>query len=467
MAKLIAIGAHFYQAIIAFGLLLAVSHLLKTTDYTAYSFFISLSQFAATFCFEWIRSAVSRFYPGQTAQSEAMQRHVLTVEFGLCAVLCLGMAAALPAFGIPLITALTGSIAAIFLAGSDIHLTMIRFRQQFQLFSLLQALRATILAAATLIGLAIDRRFEGAAFGLVAGSLVYALVAAALSRRHVSAGGRWSTQAAREHVVYGGVTASSATINMLAPLGLKSILTALLGPQQAAGAMLALDLLQRPFVLIFAALYAIQFPEVVALYDREGAGPAMRCQLGRYYALLTSASFMMAAGTFAILRPVTAWLIAPGLQHGFLQAAPFVVVAALTRALSQNMLPTASQLRRHLLSIFLLAAMDCELVNVLALVSAWAFGPSNTSIMAGAAAGALLATGYGLIILLALPFDMIWGSVILSIAGCAISTAAFAIPFQNIYLSAAIAIAGGGCFCLIALVRIVDILRTPPAANSV
>jgi hypothetical protein len=108
--------------------------------------------------------------------------------------------------------------------------------------------------------------------------------------------------------------------------------------------------------------------------------------------------------------------------------------------------------------------MDCELVNVLALASAWAFGPSNTSIMAGAAAGALLATGYGLVIVLALPFEMLWGSVIFSIAGCAISTAAFAVPFQNIYISAAIAIAGGGCFCLMALARIVDLLRMPPAA---
>ena len=89
MAKIIALAAYFYQAAVAFGLLIAVAHLLSPADYAAYSLFISISQFAAIFCFEWVRFACSRFYPGQAPGSEAAERTALTVEFAACSVICI------------------------------------------------------------------------------------------------------------------------------------------------------------------------------------------------------------------------------------------------------------------------------------------------------------------------------------------------------------------------------------------
>ena len=53
MAKIVALAAYFYQAAVAFGLLIVVAHWLAPADYAAYSLFISISQFAAIFCFEW------------------------------------------------------------------------------------------------------------------------------------------------------------------------------------------------------------------------------------------------------------------------------------------------------------------------------------------------------------------------------------------------------------------------------
>ena len=70
MAKIAALGAYVYQALLAFGLLIAVSNLLPARDYVAYSLFVSIAQFADIASFQWIRSACSRFYPGPDGESE-------------------------------------------------------------------------------------------------------------------------------------------------------------------------------------------------------------------------------------------------------------------------------------------------------------------------------------------------------------------------------------------------------------
>ncbi len=171
----------------------------------------------------------------------------------------------------------------------------------------------------------------------------------------------------RKHFVYGSVAAGASVIGLLAPLGLKSILTAALGAGGAAGALLALDLLQRPFVLIVSALQAIQYPDVVATYDREGATPAFRQQLGAYYSLLTGFTLMTAAGIFALLQPVGQIRHRTGPARRLLSAAPFVTGLSVCRALTLNMLPTPAHPRHRLLAIFLLAVVDCALLNAGAL----------------------------------------------------------------------------------------------------
>ena len=169
MAKIVALAAYFYQAAIAFGLLIAVAHLLSPADYAAYSLFISISQFAAIFCFEWIRFACSRFYPGQAPGSEAAERRALVIEFGACAVICIVAAAASILFAVPARIALLGGLVAIFQGGSDLHLTMLRFRQEFRAFSRLQGSRASILAVGTLAGAGVAPNFTFTVTGLLAG----------------------------------------------------------------------------------------------------------------------------------------------------------------------------------------------------------------------------------------------------------------------------------------------------------
>ncbi|ENN87717.1 hypothetical protein RHSP_46373 [Rhizobium freirei PRF 81] len=451
MAKIVALAAYFYQAAVAFGLLIAVAHLLTPADYAAYSLFITISQFAAIFCFEWIRYACSRFYPGPTPGSEALERKALTIEFAACAAICLVAASASMFFSVPREIAVLGGLVAVLQGGSDLHLTMLRFRQEFRAFSRLQGSRATILAVGTLAGAVVAPSFTSTIVGLLAGYLAYGLWAAFLTRDSLREAARFEPPLVRKHFVYGSVAASASVLGMLAPLGLKSILTAALGAGGAAGALLALDLLQRPFVLIVSALQAIQYPDVVASYDREGATPAFRKQLGDYYSLLAGLTLMTAAGIFALLQPVAQLVISAGMRDGFLAVAPFVIGLSACRALTFNMSPTPAHLQHRLLTIFLLAMADCVLLNLGTLAGGYFGSLSDAVLMGGGMAGALVATAVGVRVLLSLPFDFVWQPVILSAIGLAVPVLATAGFEYSLWLSVSIGVVGGALFCLLGL----------------
>ncbi len=451
MAKIVALAAYFYQAAVAFGLLIAVAHLLKPADYAAYSLFITISQFAAIFCFEWVRFACSRFYPGSTAGSEALERKALSVEFAACAAICLIAASASIFFSVPGDIAVFGGLVAILQGGSDLHLTMLRFRQEFRVFSRLQGSRATILAVGTLAGAIVAPTFASTVAGLLAGYVTYGFWAAFLTRNSLREAASFEPVLVRKHFVYGSVAASASVMGMLAPLGLKSILTATLGASGAAGGLLALDLLQRPFVLIVSALQAIQYPDVVAAYDREGPTPAFRKQLGDYYSLLTGLTLMTAAGIFALLQPVGQWVISAGLRTEFLAAAPFVIGLATCRALTSNMLPTPAHLRHRLLAIFLLALLDCVLLNAGTLAGGYLGSFGDAELMAGGMIGALIAMAIGVKVLVSLPFDFVWQPVLLAAIGLAVPVLATAGFHYSLWLSVSVGVFGGALFCLLGL----------------
>jgi len=464
MAKIVALTAYFYQAAVAFGLLIVVAHWLAPADYAAYSLFISISQFAAIFCFEWIRFACSRFYPGQSG-GEAAERRALKVEFAVCSLICIVGAAISIVFAVPVAVALLGGLVAIFQGASDLHLTMLRFRQEFRSFSRLQGSRATILALGTLGGASIAPTFTCTVAGLLAGYVLYTLLALALTHGATQSRVEFAPALSRKHFVYGSVAAGASVVGLLAPLGLKSILTATLGPSGAAGGLLALDLLQRPFVLIVSALQAIQYPDVVALYDRDGETPALKAGLGAYYSLLTGFTLMTAAAIFALLQPIGLFAVAPALQSGFLSAAPFVVGVAACRALTLNMLPTPSHLRHRLLAIFLLSVVDCGLLNGGMLAAGALFGDGSGVLMAGGMVGAVLAMLIGIKVLLSLPFDYIWQPVLLSAVGLAIPVLATAGFGHALWISVGVGLVGGGCFCLAGLYSYFTRLFRVPAGS--
>lgn len=420
MAKITALGAYFYQSLLAFGLLIVVSNLLPASDYAAYSLFASIVQFADIAFFHWIRAASSRFYPGPDKTSEQAERGVIMVELAGSAGLCLLAAFLAPLLGAPVWLGLLGAMAAILQGAGELHLTMLRFRQEFRLFSWLQGARATILAAATIAGAAISPDFAHVLAGVLAGNIIYCVIAWARSRRVMPLAMHWQADIATRHLVYGGITAGAGVATLLMPLALKTVLLGSLG-QAAAGPMLALDLLQRPFIMITSSLQAIRFPELVAQFDRKGDPKAMQAELGRYYALLVGLSLIGAAGIIAVLGFATQLVIPVGLREAFLRTAPFVMLMAMLRALAQTVLPAPVHLQRRLTAILGLAALDCVLTCAGALVAMWFFAGTDTAIVAGAAAGAAAALALGWFMLRLESFAMPWPPIALSGTALALS----------------------------------------------
>jgi len=420
MAKIAALGAYFYQSLLAFGLLIVVSNLLPASDFAAYSLFTSIVQFAEIACFQWIRAAASRFYPGPDETSERSERGVIMVELAGSAGICLLGASLAPLFGAPVWLGLLGAVAAILQGAGETHLTMLRFRQEFRLFSQLQGARATILAAATIAGAAIRPDFAHVMAGFLAGNIVYCILAWARSRRVMPICAHWRADIVKRNLVYGGTTAGAGVATLLMPLALKTVLLGSLG-QAAAGPMLALDLLQRPFIMITASLQAIRFPELVAQFDRKGDPRAMQEELGRYYALLVGLSLIGAAGIIAVLGLATQLVIPAGLREAFLRTAPFVMLMAMLRAIAQTVLPTPAHLQRRLSIIVGLAALDCLLTCAGALTAVWLFAGTDTGIVAGAAAGAAAALALGLCMLRGESFAMPLLPIALSGAALALS----------------------------------------------
>lgn len=412
MAKIAALGAYFYQSLLAFGLLIVVSHLLAAPDYAAYSLFIAIVQFADIVCFQWIRAASSRFYPGPDETSEEAERGVIAVEFAGSAGLCLLGAFLAPLFGAPIWLGLVGAMAAILQGAGELHLTMLRFRQEFRLFSWLQGARATILALTTIAGAAIHPDLAHVLAGVLVGNLIYCIVAWARSRRVMPLVARWRADIARRNLAYGGVSAGAGIATLLVPLGLKTVLLGALG-SAAAGPMLALDLLQRPFIMVTSSLQAIRFPELVALFDRKGDPEAVQAELGRYYALLVGLSLIGAAGIIAVLGLATELIVPAGLREAFQRTAPFVMLMAMARALVQTVLPAPAHLQRRLPVILGLAVLDCGLTCAGALGAAWLSGGTDMAIACGAAFGAMAALALGGAMLGWRSFAMPWQPVLL------------------------------------------------------
>ena len=459
MAKLLALGAYVYQSLLAFGLLLAVARILAPADYATYSVFVGTTQLGAIAAFEWLRFACSRFYPGQTPGTERDQRRTLLVEGLAGGAACLVAGAIMLGFGLSPVLALGGGAIAAAQGGSDLHLSVVRFAQRFKAFSRLNAIRATVIAIGTLGGSALTRTVEGGIVGLALGYVVYGLIAAFGDRKAYDGVGRFRMQIVREHASYGGVSAGMSVLGMLSPLGLKLILTSFLGQEASAGALLALDLLQRPFVMVISALQAVEYPDVVAAFDRKA--PDFGKRLGRFYALMTTLSLVSAAAVFVGLRLVAEIVVSPALRDGFLLTAPLVTAFAMLRSLTQNIATTPAHLELDLRELALLAVIDCVSFNALAYIAALVFGPSALPIVAFAALGAVLAGLYGLRIATSLPFELVRSPLLIAALAALISAMLFFTPSANALLAAVLAGISAGAISLAALLKLWTVWKLP------
>jgi O-antigen/teichoic acid export membrane protein len=390
MAKLAALVSYAYQALLAFGSLLIIARVLGAAEYSIYSIFIATTQLAAIGSFEWIRFACSRFYPGVDQDAERAQRGTMFREFllslGVCAAIIF-LAAVVGVLSLQL--AILGLLVIVLQGWTDLHLTMLRFRDEMAAFSWLQGLRATSVALGAVVGALALNSAVGAMYGITVGYICVTLLAFANARREPRLPGIWNTSVARMHLQYGSASAVASVIGLTAPLGLRFVLQGAFGVA-AAGPLLAIDLCQRPFVLVLSAVQGIQYPALVRAYDGKEASFGATC--GSYYALLVTLALLAGGAVAAILPLLANWMVPTDMQAAFMGTSAALLVVFLLRAITQNVFTTPAHLTRDLKAITVLAAADAALlIGPAAVVAFWANGAMEIVCLAGAMGSATYA----------------------------------------------------------------------------
>lgn len=347
--QLASVGAFGYQALAALGLVLTVAHHLSSVEYTRFSLTLATAQFAAIGAFEWVRIAATRFYPGPDPARAPLQKASLGVGFLASAVigalLCFGAALG----GARPSVILLGAAMAVGQGLTDLYLTFVRFRGDFGAFARLQCLRATAMVGFAVAGAVLTGAATGALAGIVLAHAVLILIALLTDPQLRATPWRHpAPDLVRAQFAY-GAPAAGASILSLATVLMARYAVNLIAPGAAgAGALLAFDLIQRPFAVVTAAFHALLYPPVVRAYDRGGF-PEAAAPLRRLYAIELTCIAAVAIGLAAGLAfPPFLALIAPDrLAETFSAAAPLCILAFATRAVLLSLAPLALHLTRR------------------------------------------------------------------------------------------------------------------------
>ena len=348
-SKVATLAAYGYQAVAALGLVLAVAHVLTGPEYARFSLTLATAQFAAIGIFEWVRIAATRFFPGPDPATAPLQKASLGAGFVASALVGGVISIGAILGGAPVVIVLIGAALAVGQGLTDLYLTFVRFRGDLGAFAGLQSLRATAMFGFAAGGAVLT----GAATGALAGVVLAhaALILVALLTDPQLRATPWRHPApdlVRAQFAY-GAPAAGASILSLATVLMARYAVSLIAPGAAgAGALLAFDLIQRPFAVVTTAFHALLYPPVVRAYDRGGF-PAAASPLRRLYATELTCIVVLAIGLAAVLAlpPVLALIAPDRLAETFSAAALPCILAFATRAVLLSLAPLALHLTRR------------------------------------------------------------------------------------------------------------------------
>ncbi|RXH08339.1 hypothetical protein [Bradyrhizobium guangzhouense] len=391
MARLSAVAGYIYQSATAIVLIFAISHLLGAADYTSFSLALASSQLLCVLMFEWLQLAGLRFLAAADGHEAARLRWSLLCA-GLLSALALvliGACASLMSQLSPDIVALGLSVAM--LQGfADLYFLTIRLCDRLGLASCLLAFRASAVlggavagaafwgtAEATLIGIA-----SGQAAGLAAGLVTHR---ARLERPPLSILLRdWS-----EFCRYGLLAAGASVIHLSVPVLLRFIIVSRLGATGAsAGFSIALDLLQRPFGVLNAAIHTISYPEVVQDFERGGASrPADSAR--RMFEFMVCTTVVLLGGLIGFIPDAAHLLLAQDSLDGFLATAPMVALFYFLHLHLQSTVALVPHLEKLAIRLVVVATTQLILVAAASALAA-AAGLSPRGAVASASAATVI-----------------------------------------------------------------------------
>ncbi|QAU48687.1 hypothetical protein [Bradyrhizobium guangzhouense] len=443
MARLSAVAGYIYQSATAIVLIFAISHLLGAADYTSFSLALASSQLLCVLMFEWLQLAGLRFLAAADGHEAARLRWSL-----LCAGLLSALALVLIGACASKLSRLSPDIVALGLSVAmlqgfaDLYFLTIRLCDRLGLASCLLALRASAVlggavagaafwgtAEATLIGIA-----SGQAAGLAAGLVTHR---ARLARPPLSILLRdWS-----EFCRYGLLAAGASVIHLSVPVLLRFIIVSRLGATGAsAGFSIALDLLQRPFGVLNAAIHTISYPEVVQDFERGGASrPADSAR--RMFEFMVCTTVVLLGGLIGFIPDAAHLLLAQDSLDGFLATAPMVALFYFLHLHLQSTVALVPHLEKLAIRLVVVATTQLILVAAASALAA-AAGLSPRGAVASASAATVI------VIVLALGPTVQYRAVprailiVQALAAAMLIGSLASMPIQPLWLAAKIVIAG-------------------------
>jgi O-antigen/teichoic acid export membrane protein len=386
MSKIFTLAAYFFQSIAALILVLCVSRILPAHEYSQYSLAIATSQAMAIAAFEWVRLAATRFYPAEEETETRRKLASLWFSF-ICGTGVLAVIAVV--VGVldhrPVAAALI-FVIALLQGGTDLQLTLTRFRGNLTLFSQLQCARATLLIIGALWGAKSSGVADGGLLGLTISYVAAAVLFAIVDMKSLQVS---LSDANRQDLVsflrYGTTAAGASTLHLIVPLVLRWGAARLIGLTDFAGFALAMDLMQRPFSTLITALQGIVYPPVVSEHRREHKGP--RPALFTLYELHLVSVLLTMGGCLAFI-PQFGQLFAPAnFRDVFLQSAPWATVLFAMHAVLQNTVGVAAHLARRASRLVVNAVVELITVSGGAALAVALLGAKPAYIFMGAAGG--------------------------------------------------------------------------------
>lgn len=374
MTRLLAMAGYVYQSAAAIVLIFAISHLLPAADYTNFSLAMASSQLLCVLMFEWLQLAGLRFLAA-AAENEAARLRWSLFAAGLSSAgalvlvgSCASMASALPAGIITL-----GLGISVLQGLTDLYFLSVRLSDRLGVASSLLALRATALLAGAAAGGAISGTAEAALLGIASGHMLGLLAGLVTYRTPLE---RASLQAMltdwKDFSRYGMLAAGASVIHLSVPVLLRVIVIGRLGATGAgAGFSIALDLLQRPFWVLNAAIHTVSYPEVVHDFE-HGSGAKSVQSARRMFEFMICTTLVLLGGLIGFLPDAARILVPRASLDGFLATAPTVAAFYFLHTHLQATVAVVPHLEKLATRLVVVAACQLAIVAAVALAAVWA-----------------------------------------------------------------------------------------------
>lgn len=371
MTRLFAVAGYVYQSAAAIILIFAISHLLPAADYTNFSLAMASSQLLCVLMFEWLQLAGLRFLAAAKEGEAARLRWSLfaagllsagaLVVVGSCASFVSGLAPGLVALGLSV---------AVLQGLTDLYFLSVRLSDRLGAASFLMAWRATALLAGAVAGGTISGTAEATLFGVASGHLLGLSSGLVAYRTPLHRASRKLMLADwRDFSRYGMAAAGASVIHLSVPVLLRIMVIGRLGATGAgAGFSMSLDLLQRPFWVLNAAIHTVSYPDVVNDFERGSVATSVQ-STRRMFEFMICTTLVLLGGLVAFIPDAARILVPQESLDGFLATAPSVAVFYFLHTHLQATVAVVPHLEKLATRLVIVAAGQLALVMAFSLIA--------------------------------------------------------------------------------------------------